>query len=222
MSRYAAADDDLYPGTTVLRNHADIRNQTDLEAFEADATAVRMLELLEQPIAGRFDFDHLCAIHRHLFQDVYPWAGETRTVDISRDRSRFANASRIRPYLEPVLACLPAENWLRGLQPELFVARLAYYMSEINATHPFRDGNGRTQRVFCALLAEQAGYFLDFESLDQGRIYRVMIDSFNGDDQPLRELLLEITSVIDLDEADAVAEHPIMERQPPPGAPRDH
>lgn len=200
MSRYDAIDDYVYPGTTVLKNKAGIQDQAALDAFEADATAVRMLELLEQPIPGTYDFAHLCAMHRHLFQDVYEWAGEIRTVDISRDASRFANASRIESYLVGELRKLPAENWLRGLHPEAFVARLAHYMGEINATHPFREGNGRTQRVYCALLAEKAGYFIDFESLDQARMYHVMIASFNGDAKPLAALLLNITSIIGVDD----------------------
>ena len=156
--------------------------------------------MLEQPIPGTYDFAHLCAMHRHLFQDVYEWAGEIRTVDISRDASRFANASRIESYLVGELRKLPAENWLRGLHPEAFVARLAHYMGEINATHPFREGNGRAQRVYCALLAEKAGYFIDFESLDQARMYHVMIASFNGDAKPLAALLLNITSIIGVDD----------------------
>lgn len=200
MSRYDAIDDYVYPGTTVLRNKAGIQDQAALDAFEADATAVRMLELLEQPIPGTYDFAHLCAMHRHLFQDVYEWAGEIRTVDISRDASRFANASRIESYLGGELRKLPAENWLCGLHPEAFVARLAHYMGEINATHPFREGNGRTQRVYCALLAEKAGYFIDFESVDQARMYHVMIASFNGDAKPLAALLLNITSIIGVDD----------------------
>ena len=199
MSRYDAVDDYVYLGTTVLRNKANIRDQEALDAFEADATAVRMLELWEQPIAGCFDFAHLCGIHRHLFQDVYEWAGEVRTVDISREGSRFANASRIESYLAGALSKLPVENWLRGLPPEPFVARLAHYMGEINATHPFREGNGRTQRVFCALLAEQARYFIDFESVDQAQMYRVMMASFNGNALPLQALLLDTTSIIDRD-----------------------
>lgn len=145
MSRYDAVDDYVYPGTTVLRNKADLQGQAALDAFEAD--------------------------------------------------------SRIEAYLGGVLAKLPAENWLRGVQPEPFLVRLAHYMGEINATHPFSDGNGRTQRVFCALLAEQAGYFIDFESVDQDQMYRVMIDSFNGNGLPLQALLLSITAIIGVDEA---------------------
>ena len=196
MSRYDAVDDYVYPGTTVLRNKVDIRDHEALDALEADVTAVRMLELWEQPIEGYFDFVHLCGIHRHLFQDVYERAGEIRTVDISRDGSRFAHVPMIEGYLQGELAKLPRENWLRGLPPEPFVGRLAHYMGEINATHPFREGNGRSQRVFCALLAEQAGYFIDFESVDQAQMYRVMIASFNGNALPLQTLLQEITSIV--------------------------
>ncbi len=70
-------------------------------------------------------------------------------------------------------------------------------MGEINAAHPFRDGNGRTQRVFCSLLAEQAGYFIDFESVDQARMYGVMVASFKGNVEPLETLLMATTSIID-------------------------
>ena len=97
MSRYEA-DSYCYPESDVLRNKLDIRNQVALDAFEADATAIRMIELvelIESPITGDFDFKHLLALHYHLFQDIYDWAGEVRTVNISRENSRFANVNHI-------------------------------------------------------------------------------------------------------------------------------
>jgi cell filamentation protein len=197
MSRYDGSDAYVYPGTEVLRNKADIHGQAALDAFEADVSAVRMLELINNPIQGVFDLKHLCAIHRYLFQDVYDWAGEIRTVDISRGASRFANFGLIESYLDPQLQGLAKENFLRGIEPDRFVARLAYYMGEINAAHPFREGNGRVQRLFCAQLAEQAGYFIDFETVDQTRMYDVMIASFNGNAKPLADLLNEITAIIE-------------------------
>lgn len=197
MSRYDASDIDAYPGTTVLRNKAGIQTQEALDAFEADVTALRMLELLDAPIKGRFDLAHLCAIHRYLFQDVYEWAGMIRTVDISRGNSRFAHAPLIESYLGAELSKLANENWLHDLPPERFVERLAHCMGEINATHPFREGNGRTQRVFCAQLAEQAGYFINFETVDQARMYEVMIASYNGTAKPLEGLLSDITAIIE-------------------------
>lgn len=197
MSRYDGSDSYVYPGTEVLRNKADIRDQAALDAFEADVSAVRMLELINNPIQGVFDLKHLCAIHRYLFQDVYDWAGEIRTVDISRGASRFANFGLIEGYLDQQLRGLPAENFLRNTEPDRFVARLAHYMGEINAAHPFREGNGRVQRLFCAQLADQAGYFIDFETVDQAKMYEVMIASFNGNEKPLANLLNEITAIVE-------------------------
>lgn len=197
MSRYDGADCYVYPGTEVLRNKADIRDQAALDAFEADVTALRMLELAENPVQGKFDVAHLCAIHRCLFQDVYDWAGQFRTVDISRGETPFGHFRVIEGYLEELFRGLAKENHLRGLAPEDFVPRLAHIMAEINAAHPFREGNGRTQRVFCAQLAEQAGYFIDFETVDQAEMYAVMGASFNRDEKPLAALLERITAIIE-------------------------
>lgn len=197
MSRYDGSDSYVYPGTEVLRNKADIGDQIALDAFEADASAVRMLELIDHPIQGVFDLKHLCAIHQHLFQDVYHWAGEMRTVDISRGSSRFANFALIERYLDQKLRGISVENFLRCMGPDTFVARLAYYMGEINAAHPFREGNGRVQRLFCAQLAEQSGYFIDFETVDQAKMYEVMIASFNGNGNPLVDLLNTITAIVE-------------------------
>ncbi len=197
MSRYDGADSYVYPGSGVLRNKANILDPAALDAFEADASAVRMLELADHPLEGPFDLPHLCDIHRYVFQDVYGWAGSLRTVDISRGASRFANFGLIENYLGLQLQGIARENCLRMLPPDTFVARLAYYMGEINATHPFREGNGRVQRLFCAQLAEQAGYFIDFATVDQTKMYAVMVASFNGNPQPLVDLLNEITAVLE-------------------------
>lgn len=132
MPRYDGSDTYVYPDTEVLRNKADFLDQAALDAFEADATAVRMVEIVNQPLQGKFDLIHLCAMHRHLFQDVYNWAGEIRTVDISRGASRFANFNQIETYLSGQLNSIAKEKFLQGLAPETFVSRLAHYLGEIN------------------------------------------------------------------------------------------
>lgn len=139
MSRYDGTDRYTYPGSDVLINKPGITDPLSLEAFEADATAIRMLELLQAPTPGLFNVDHLCEVHRHLFQDVYDWAGEFRLVDISRGSSRFANFSFIQEYLTKCLTQLSLEASLCGAEPEQFISRLAFYMGEINAVHPFRE-----------------------------------------------------------------------------------
>ncbi len=194
MSRYNADDVYCIPGTAVLKNKAGITNQNLLDEYEADFTAIRILELAHTPVEGNFDLAHLCKIHAYLFQDVYEWAGEIRSVDIIRGDSRFCNVRQIQSYSNTVFSELASENYLIGLEPKVFASRLAHYLSEINAIHPFREGNGRVQRLFISQLAEQSGYSLDYSSLNQTEIYPVMQASFLGNEEPLAELILKIVS----------------------------
>ena len=111
MSRYDGSDSYTYPDSDVLKNKAGLHAQSALDAFEADTTAIRLLELSEFPIPGKFDLPHLQAIHRHLFQDVYDWAGQLRTVDISKGNSRFGNCGMIESYLGQQLQKIAGENF---------------------------------------------------------------------------------------------------------------
>ena len=192
MSRYDGADSYTYPGSDVLKNRIGLRDRAALDAFEADATAIRLLELTECPIPGNFDLSHLKAIHRHLFQDVYDWAGALRTVDISKGDSRFGNCGMIESCLTRQLGKIPGEHFLTDLPPDQFISRLAHYMGEINAAHPFREGNGRVQRACCAQLAERAGYYIDFSQVGRDEMYAAMIASFRGDNVPLTTLLARV------------------------------
>lgn len=191
MSRYDADDTYCYPGTDVLRNKAEITNAEDLDAYEGELSTLRSIEILENPIAGQFDLAHLQRIHLALFQDVYDWAGKIRTVDISRGNNRFANVRFIESAANDIFNKLARENWLRGLDADALSKRLAHYLSEINALHPFREGNGRVQRIFISQLSQSAGYQLDYSDLEQEQIYRAMELAFNGDESILANLILE-------------------------------
>jgi cell filamentation protein len=192
MARYDADDVYCIPGTAVLKNKAGITDQGQLDEYEGDFTAIRILELTQNPVEGSFDLAHLCKIHQYLFQDVYEWAGEVRTVDIIRGDSRFCNVRHIQSYSNTVFSALTAEKYLVNLKPKVFANRLAHYLSDINAIHPFREGNGRVQRLFISQLAEHAGYSLDYSALDQAGLYPVMQESFLGNVQPLADLILKI------------------------------
>jgi len=192
MSRYDADDIYCIPGTSVLKNKAGITEQDLLDEYEADYTTVRIIELAQNPIPGQFDLAHLCRIHRHVFQDVYEWAGQVRNVDIFRGDSRFCNVRQINAYSKKIFDTLKNEGHLFGLPPTDFAARLAHYLAEINAIHPFREGNGRVQRLFISQLADQAGYFLDYSALSQSDVYPAMQASFSGDEHPLAQLILQI------------------------------
>jgi cell filamentation protein len=191
MSRYDADDTYCYPGTDVLRNKAEITNAEDLDAYEGELSTLRSIEILENPTAGQFDLVHLQRIHLALFQDVYVWAGKIRTVDISRGNSRFANVLFIESAANDIFNKLARENWLKELDASTLSKRLAHYLSEINALHPFREGNGRVQRIFISQLSQSAGYQLDYSDLEQEYIYRAMELAFNGDESILANLILE-------------------------------
>ena len=192
MARYDPDDVYCIPGTAVLKNKAGITDQEQLDEYEGDFTAIRLLELTQNPVEGSFDLAHLYKIHQYLFQDVYEWAGEVRTVDIIRGDSRFCNVRQIQSYSTTVFSALAAEKYLLNLEATVFAKRLAYYLSEINAVHPFREGNGRVQRLFISQLAEHAGYSLDYSALEQAELYPVMQASFLGNEQPLADLIFKI------------------------------
>jgi cell filamentation protein len=182
----AVSDAYCYPGTTVLKNRAGLRNQADLDFFEEEATAQRFAEPLP---AGTFDLSHLRAIHRHLFQDVYAWAGSLRTVRISKGGSAFCYPENLDRELAQLFADLAKQDNFFGLDADVFAERAAHFLAELNAIHPFREGNGRTQLSFVAALADRAGHPFDLERIDPKAMLEATITSFGGSEKPLARLL---------------------------------
>jgi len=154
-----------YLDNGVFKNKLGIQNQTILQEREADYATVRAYELAKTPLEGRFDLDHLQAIHRHLFGDVYAWAGELRDIDLTKGDSYFANHAHIVSAARSIFAKLAAEDYLTGLDEAGFSERAACYLGEINALHPFREGNGRAQREFINHLAYKNGFSIAWEKL---------------------------------------------------------
>ncbi len=159
-----SSDPYLYPGTSVLRNLRRLTDPESLARFEARRTHARIAELIEKPLAGDFDVPHLKAIHRHIFQDVYGWAGEFRTVNISKSGHLFGLANFLEPSLQQILTKLEVEHHLARLDADTFAGRAAYFLGELNAAHPFREGNGRTQREFIRELGLKAGHYIDWRA----------------------------------------------------------
>ena len=183
----------VYPGTEVLRNVWNIRDAKDLARREAKVTAVAAAKVARKPIPGRYDVKHLRAFHRKIFGDVYPWAGKVRTVQITKGGALFAMPQHVEQYLTDTLTKLKDENYLRGLDRETFVDRCADYYADLNAAHPFREGNGRTQRAFIGQLAEEAGYHIRWNDLSAARNNTASRAAHGGDNRPVRRLLAGIT-----------------------------
>lgn len=179
----------VYPGTSVLRNLPGIRDAAQLDIFESDLTLWRLIELHERPIEGKFNLAHLQAVHQYVFQDVYEWAGEFRTVNISKAGSPFGPVRGLESFLSATFDNLARENYLRGLDLDKFVDRSAYYLGEINAAHPFREGNGRTQQEFLRELGLKAGFVFDWGRISREEMYVASRHSLHDLDAPLRSVV---------------------------------
>ena len=176
-----------YPETDILINKLNIHDDSILQEAERELTSRRLVQLAEHPINGRFDFSHLKRIHRFIFQDVYAWAGQERTVDIAKT-NMFCNVKFIDTQAEEIFGRLKQEKLLKGLEREAFIERVSYFFGEINALHPFREGNGRTQREFIRELAIRAGYDIDYSTISEQEMILASIDSFACNYDRLREL----------------------------------
>ena len=184
-------DTDPYvdPATGVLRNSLGISDTDELAEAEADLTTVAIATLTEKPVRGNFDLAHLQAIHKRLFGAIYPWAGELRRTEMSKDSTRFASMDSLNRAANQLFDSLHKEKLLNGLTDEDYVRRLAHYYSEVNILHPFREGNGRTQRAFFSLLAAKSGRRIAWDLMDASKNLAASIKAYNGDESDLVKLL---------------------------------
>ncbi len=180
------------PKTGILRNLADITDPDVLLFFESGAVAKRIQELYEKPIKIK-GADNLLSIHRHLFQDVYSWAGERRKVEISKagkqffPTTHFDNAFRFIDTLISDYKNISKEDKLQ------IAEKLAEILDNVNYLHPFREGNGRTQREFLRLLALEKGLTLNQNPPDNKNVYdQYMQGTINSDVKTLTKLILEL------------------------------
>ena len=182
----------LIPGTNVLRNNFGVTSQAQLDDIERRITSLRVAELRARPIPGAYDFDHLCAFHRHIFQDVYDWAGTVRTTNLAKGRSVFCLAAHLASSAEAVFSALKDEAPLSKDRPTA-ATRIAHHLAEVNALHPFREGNGRAQRAFFWQFAIEQGWELRWDGVDPDEnvaAFQESMHSGNGRLSRLVETLL--------------------------------
>jgi cell filamentation protein len=180
------SDPYVYPGTSVLINKLDLQDQSELDRFERLMVTQR---LSEPPPNVDIDYEGYKILHHHLFQDLYDWAGRPRTVDISKGDSHFCRVGFIDSEMEDRFRLIRDERWLRHLPEADFAERAAEHLGEINAIHPFREGNGRTQQLFLEILAKQAGHMVLRERIGPEAWNKASISSFQGDYGALRDVI---------------------------------
>lgn len=197
-----AWDDYFIPGTSTLRNKFTSPERPygepdpdKLRQLEEHHSRSRLIELAADPLQGRFDYDHMKAIHRYIFQDVYEWAGQERTAPstwmVKKGHRYYPAGAALTAAAEGEYRKIAAANYLRGLDKESFVAELAERWGELNVVHSFREGNTRAQFVFFSQLCEQAGWQLDAEAFAPGRSLRndFVAARFHGQDTGSNALL---------------------------------
>lgn len=149
-----------YEGTNILINNKNIKDFQKLETFEKSIVAIKLMALNKKGITGNFDTTHFLAIHKFLFEDIYPFAGKFRKINISKGYFQFAQWEYIEPQLKSLLNQLKSENYLQGLNVQDFSKKLAFYWSEFNVLHPFREGNRKSYtRIFKTIISKQWIYF---------------------------------------------------------------
>lgn len=183
-----------YLNSYVLKNKLNIENAEELVKAEREITSIRTAQALLNRIEGNFDFEHLKKIHQFLFGDIYEWAGKVRTVNISKG-NQFCRCEFIQDQMDVIFNNLREEDYLRKYtDKEKIAKKLAYYLGEINAIHPFREGNGRCQRMFIEHLCYLAGYRLDFIKITEKEMLEASVKAFDLEYDMMEQLISEALS----------------------------
>jgi len=163
-----------YPNSDVLKNKLGIQDQKILDEAERSLVTNRIREGVP---SGNFDLKHLQDIHKHLFQDIYGWAGEIRQVHIHKGTSSFVPPDKIRFAMQDVHNRIKQQNYLRELKKDAFAKEAGKIIGDINHVHPFREGNGRTQLQYLELLGKKAGHNIQTQRIKRDEWIQASIEA---------------------------------------------
>jgi cell filamentation protein len=181
-----AGDPYCYPGTSILVNLLDLRDERSLNDAERDLSfrSAVVLEFIPPP----YDLSYLQSIHRTLFGEVYAWAGELRAVDISKGQTRFCTVGRIVPEAAKLFRGIEDLRWFDGMSRLQLVRHVSEAFGDFNVIHPFREGNGRAQRILFDQLVINAGYEISWEGVDPEAWVAANVAAYQVDYAPLRKI----------------------------------
>lgn len=196
---YERTADYCYKDSDVLINKLNITNDKDLYEAERELVAFRVSEFNEKPLKGNFDFNYLKSIHKYLFQDVYRWAGDIRNCNIAK-QDLFCLTDHIESFASDIFSKLKKEKYYIEYDNDITLKKLVELFADINALHPFREGNGRSQRVFIEALAKINGINLDLTNVSKIDMIEASHDSINGHYEKLMNLFKDNSNVIAIEE----------------------
>lgn len=196
---YERTTDYCYKGTDVLINKLNITNDEDLFNAERELVSLRVSAFNDNPLKGNFDFKYLKDIHKYLFQDVYRWAGDIRNCNIAK-QDLFCLTEHIESFGTDVFNKLKKEKYFVDYDNEATLDKLVELFADINALHPFREGNGRSQRVFIESLAKINGINLDLTNVSKMDMIVASHDSINVDYTKLKDMFKKNSKVLNEEE----------------------
>ena len=186
------SQENCYPDSTVLINKFNIRNQHELDMVEKQITLLRGVQAEQETAFTDVDFDFYKNLHKKIFGDIYEWAGSVRTVNISKKGTVFCNADEIEHIGALKFRRLKNMNYLKDMNDGKFLDELTDLYHELNMLHPFREGNGRTLRLFIALLVRNTDRDIDFGGSDSDLLMIAAIKAAQGDRMLLRQVFGEL------------------------------
>lgn len=178
-----------YPESSILKNKLNIQNDFELYDAERKIVSYELAGLYLEPVSGNFDFEHLKEIHTRLFHRLYDWAGEERTVSISKG-NLFCLPQFINKFADEIFTQLKKEKYFLDYNKEEIKFKLADVYADLNALHPFREGNGRTLRVFIECLSKINGINLNISQVSCKEMLIANQKALNGDNNYLYQIFI--------------------------------
>jgi len=183
---------DCYPGISVLINKLGITDQKQLNENEMLITSIRILQIEMQPIDFEPDFSYYKSLHQRLFGELYAWSGQLRRINMSKLRTAFCPADQIESTAHGIFTRLKEQCYFASLSRDELICELAGLYDLINYLHPFREGNGRVQRLYFRQLARWMNHSIDFAAVDSDRMMIATIHASAGIMDDLIQVFEEI------------------------------
>ncbi|WP_444916319.1 Fic/DOC family protein [Microbulbifer sp. JMSA003] len=187
LDKYGTGNDPYcYHDSDVLINLLNIEDDEELAEVEARLTELAVEEIEFNP--PPYKFEYFKAIHRQLFEDVYGWAGELRTIDISKGDTRFCTCSRVTAEANKLFQKLADADYYENHNRNTLVSEIAEFYIELNMIHPFREGNGRAQRILFEHIIINTSHEFNLESITRHEWIAANIAGVNCNYAPMSAL----------------------------------
>ena len=183
---------DCYEGSFCLINKLGIRDEDKLKRYEAAVTFAKISEIENGLVDFPVSSEGYKSIHRFIFEDIYDWAGEYRKVNISKKGTSFASFDSIERLMNNCFERLITLDCFINMPRDEYVRNVADLYQTLNMIHPFREGNGRTERAFISKLVRIAGHYADFSRVDEDELMIATIIAAEG----VRDALISVISKI--------------------------